>query len=170
VAGVDLRTQGSKNLGATNTLRVLGWRYAVPVGLFDIAKGFAPALAARHTFGETWMTAAVGAAAILGHVFSVFARFRGGKGVATATGVGLALAPAATAAAAGVWIAVLLATGWVSLASILGGATVPLWAALFQSPASIAVKLGAAIAVFLAFTHRANLRRLLDGTESRFGR
>ncbi|MDH5197007.1 MAG: glycerol-3-phosphate acyltransferase, partial [Gemmatimonadota bacterium] len=81
-AGVDLRAVGSGNLGATNLYRTLGWKYAVPAGLFDVAKGAAPTLLLPARVGpETWLPLVVGAAAIVGHVFSVFVRFRGGKGV-----------------------------------------------------------------------------------------
>lgn len=172
-AGVDLREHGSKNLGATNLYRLLGWRAAVPVGLFDVAKGAVPvALAARIVFAGSgaWWALGVGLAAVLGHVFSPFVRFRGGKGVATAAGVFLVLAPGAVAGAALVWALVVFATGYVSLGSIVGAVSFPvlLWA--FHPSQTGALGLAIAVCLFIVFTHRANIRRLLAGTEARFGR
>jgi len=100
-AGVDLREVGSKNLGATNLYRLLGWKAAVPVAAFDVAKGAAPVLVYLALTREpSWWSLVVGAAAVLGHVFSPFVRFRGGKGVATAAGVFLAYMPGAIGATA----------------------------------------------------------------------
>ncbi len=169
-AGIDLRTRGSKNLGATNVYRVLGWKYAVPVGTFDIAKGAVPVLLLGPLAGDdAWMPLAAGVSAIFGHVFSAFARFRGGKGVATAAGVVLSLAPLAMAVSAVVWLAALKLSGFVSLSSILGAITFPVAAWLLQAdPYTIWV--GIALSGFILYTHRTNVHRLMDGTESRFGR
>ena len=169
-AGIDLRTRGSKNLGATNVYRVLGWRYAVPVGAFDIAKGAVPVLLLAPLAGDNaWIPLAAGFSAILGHVFSVFVRFQGGKGVATATGVVLGLAPLAVAASAIVWLAALKLSGFVSLSSILGAVTFPV-AAWFLQADPYTIWVGIALSGFIIYTHRANIHRLMDGTESRFGR
>ena len=170
IAGMDLRQHGSKNLGATNVYRVLGWKYAIPVGLVDIAKGALPVmLAAATSFREEWLPLLVGVAAVAGHVFSMFLRFKGGKGVATAAGVVLALAPAPLGVSALVWVMVLAATGFVSLASMLGAVTFPI-AIRLLSPTSVYVFwAGVVLAVFILFTHRANIGRLLAGTENRFG-
>ncbi|MEO8226503.1 MAG: glycerol-3-phosphate 1-O-acyltransferase PlsY [Gemmatimonadota bacterium] len=169
--GIDLREHGSKNLGATNLYRTLGWKFAVPVGLFDIAKGaipvlvFAPAVSASRLFAL-----ACGGAAVLGHVFSVFVRFRGGKGVATAAGVVAGLAPVAVGIAALVWIAVVFGTGYVSLGSISAAAVLPI-AVLLVRPGDWQLFAGvAAIAAAVVYLHRANIRRLAAGTENRFGR
>jgi acyl phosphate:glycerol-3-phosphate acyltransferase len=103
--GIDLRDHGSRNLGATNLYRVLGWRFAVPVGLLDAAKGAIPVLVFAPRISPSQLVALLcGVVAIVGHVFSVFVRFRGGKGVATAAGVMLALTPAALGVAALVWV------------------------------------------------------------------
>ena len=171
LAGIDLREQGSKNLGATNVYRVLGWKYAIPVGLIDIAKGAIPvALASGGAAARMWLPLVVGCAAIVGHVFSLFLRFRGGKGVATAAGVVLALAPAALGVSAAVWVAVLAATGFVSLASMLGAVVFPVSVRVLY-PASVYVFwAGVGLAAFIVFTHRANIGRLFAGTENRFGR
>ncbi|HXV86360.1 MAG TPA: glycerol-3-phosphate acyltransferase, partial [Gemmatimonadales bacterium] len=123
---------------------------------------FAPAAGS-----QPWAPAALGAAAVLGHAFSPFVGFRGGKGVATAAGVLMVLAPASLAVSAGVWAALLAATGFMSLASVLAAAALPVAIAL--SGPENAYTLGVAIlfAGFIAFTHRANLRRLVRGTEPR---
>jgi glycerol-3-phosphate acyltransferase PlsY len=112
----------------------------------------------------------VGVAAVLGHVFPVFMRFRGGKGVATAAGVVLGLAPVALGLSAAVWVSVLAATGYVSLASLLGALAFPVGVALLGPANPYTLGLGIALAVFIGYTHRANVQRLLAGTENRFGR
>ncbi len=171
LGGVDLRSQGSGNLGATNLYRVLGWRFAIPAGLFDVGKGALPTFVLPARVGpEAWLPLAVGAAAIVGHVFSVFVRFRGGKGVATAAGVVLALAPIPLLASAVVWGAVLKATGYVSLASMLGAVAFPFAALALGVANPYVVPVGLALAAFILYTHRANIRRLVAGTENRFGR
>jgi glycerol-3-phosphate acyltransferase PlsY len=171
--GVDLRREGSGNLGATNVYRAMGMRMAVPVGLVDIAKGWLPAWAFPMLDGSTvqgW-AAAYGAAAILGHTFSCWVRFRGGKGVATAAGAFLALSPLALLAALLVWVLAFAARGIVSLASI---------AAAIALPAAVMVQdaLGGArdpwvtgfallAGAFIVWAHRSNIGRLLRGEEKR---
>jgi len=170
-AGVDLRTVGSGNLGATNLYRALGWKYAVPAGLFDIAKGALPTVLLPRWLGpDDWIPLAVGAAAIVGHVFSIFVGFRGGKGVATAAGVVLGLAPLPLLISFAIWAVVVKLTGFVSLGSILGAIAFPIDAWLLGSSNPYVVPVGAALATFIVFTHRSNIRRLLAGTENRFGR
>ena len=170
--GIDLREHGSKNLGATNVYRSLGWRYAIPVGLVDIAKGLVPVLVFAPRVSDAQLFAlACGAAAILGHVFSVFVRFRGGKGVATAAGVMLGLAPLALGVALAIWLVVLKLSGYVSLASIAAAAGFPLAVYLLERPDQPAILwLDGLVAAAIIWLHRANVRRLLNGTESRFGR
>jgi acyl phosphate:glycerol-3-phosphate acyltransferase len=170
--GIDLREHGSKNLGATNVYRTLGWRYAVPVGLFDIAKGAVPVLFLAPQASESQLFAlACGIAAILGHVFSVFVRFRGGKGVATAAGVMLGLTPLALGVALLAWLLVVALSGYVSLASIAAAAIFPVAVYLLERPDRPEILwLDALVAAAIIWLHRANIRRLLNGTESRFGR
>ena len=171
VRGIDLREHGSGNLGATNTFRVLGAKVAAPVMIFDVLKGWAPAaLFPLWDRSPLWTWAlAYGAAAILGHVFSLYMRFRGGKGVATAAGVFLALAPLAVGGALVVWLLVLALTRMVSAASI--SSALALLAALALSERRPAVlALGGAVALFVIYAHRANIRRILRGEEYRFGR
>jgi len=170
--GIDLREHGSRNLGATNLYRVLGWRYAIPVGLIDAAKGFVPVVLFAPRVSSSDLFALVcGLTAVVGHVFSVFVGFKGGKGVATAAGVMLGLAPLALALAAVVWVVLVFSTGYVSLGSIAAAAVFPLFVYLFDRPAEPGMLwLDAAVAAAIIWFHRANIRRLLQGTENRFGR
>jgi glycerol-3-phosphate acyltransferase PlsY len=171
-AGIDLRQQGSGNLGATNLYRVLGWKYALPAALVDIAKGFIPVVVFAPRESPSQLFALVcGVAAIVGHVFSVFVRFKGGKGVATAAGVMLGLAPLALAVTAAVWVLMVKLTGYVSLASISAAAVLPLAVYLLENSRTPALLwIAAAIAAGVIVLHRRNIERLLKGTESRFGR
>jgi glycerol-3-phosphate acyltransferase PlsY len=170
-AGIDLREHGSKNLGATNLYRVLGWKYAIPVGAFDVAKGAVPvAVFGAFAGGDAWVPVALGVAAVIGHVYPLFMKFRGGKGVATAAGAVLALAPAALGISALVWITVLVATGYVSLASMLGAIVFPIAVRLLDPGNAYTLGVGVLLAVFIIVTHRSNIKRLLAGEENRFGR
>ena len=170
IAGKDLRQHGSKNLGATNVYRVLGLKYAIPVAIVDVAKGVVPvAVIAPQVGREPWIAVILGAAAVLGHVFSVFLKFRGGKGVATASGVVLALAPTALAVSVVVWVVTVTLTGYVSAASVLGALVFPVavWFALPEDSYTLGASL--VLAAFIVFTHRTNIRRLALGVENRFG-
>jgi glycerol-3-phosphate acyltransferase PlsY len=169
--GIDLREHGSGNLGATNAYRVLGWPIAVPIFIVDIAKGWFPAFAFPRWDGVEGIhwALAYGAAAILGHVYSVYVGFKGGKGVATSAGVFLALAPVAVLIGLVVWAALVFATGYVSLASIAAALTVPIAIAL-RNGARPVLLLSIALAVFVVYAHRANIGRLRRGEEHRFGR
>ena len=169
--GIDLREHGSKNLGATNVFRILGWKYAIPVALFDIAKGAVPVLffagwagAAEHP----WLPVALGGAAVLGHMFSPYVSFKGGKGVATAAGMFLALAPVAVLLAIPVWAICLWLTGYVSLSSIIAVLSVPLWVSVLQPDSRYAFWASVALVAVIIFAHRRNIGRLLAGTENRF--
>ena len=179
--GVDVRLEGSGNAGATNAWRVLGWRIGIAVLLLDVAKGaVAAAVLPRIAASELPVSLAAasifcGLAAILGHVFPVYIGFRGGKGVATAAGVFFAVAPIPVSIAAGAFLLVILASGWVSLGSLVGAWTAPV-AALFLPPSHddlsypLLVGITALVAGFITVTHRANLRRLLRGQEPKFPR
>lgn len=171
VRGIDLRQHGSGNLGATNAFRVLGWRAATPIFIIDILKGFAPAFWFPQIDGNVSPLWALvyGTAAIIGHVFSVYVRFKGGKGVATGAGVFLALAPLAVLGGLVVWLALVLLTGYVSLASISAAALLPVFVALTGAPAAVLV-LSLLLAAFVVFAHRANIGRLMRGEEHRFRR
>jgi acyl phosphate:glycerol-3-phosphate acyltransferase len=171
VRGIDLREQGSRNLGATNVYRVLGWRYAIPVGIFDVAKGAIPV----WFFGPQipqWSLFPLlcGIVAVVGHVFSVFVGFKGGKGVATASGVVLGLAPWAFLVVMIVWAVLVRFTGYVSLGSVVSAAVFPLAAYLLHDSRGPVLFIEIALALFIIWKHRTNLQRLAAGTENRFGR
>jgi glycerol-3-phosphate acyltransferase PlsY len=170
--GIDLREHGSRNLGATNLYRTLGWRYAIPVGLFDIAKGAVPVLLFAPRVSDSQLFAlGCGLAAVVGHVFSVFVGWRGGKGVATAAGVMLGLTPAALGVSLVVWLVLVYSTGYVSLGSIAAAAVFPLAVFLLEHPDRPEILwIDVALAAAIIWLHRANIRRLLKGTEHRFGR
>jgi glycerol-3-phosphate acyltransferase PlsY len=174
VYGVDLRTEGSRNLGGTNTFRVLGWKAALPVTLVDIGKGWLPVWYFPEiqpaTSPSTWALA-YGGAAVLGHVFSFWVRFKGGKGIATSAGVLLSLAPVAVTVCFGVWLGVISVTRIVSAASLSAAVTLPV--AVYLLPGregSTLVWFAGAISLFVVWSHRSNIGRLLRGGESSFRR
>ena len=173
VRGVDLRKHGSGNLGATNVARVLGTRIAAIVFIADLLKGFLPVYFlpryAETLRPELWALA-YGVAAILGHVKPIFLLGKGGgKGVATASGVFLALAFVPMLVAEVVWIAVFYFTRYVSLASLMGAAVLPIAILLVsRDPRSPVFISSVVIALFVFWTHRANIARLRRGEEHRF--
>jgi glycerol-3-phosphate acyltransferase PlsY len=172
VYGVDLRTKGSGNLGGTNAFRVLGWKAAVPVMAIDIGKGWLPAWyfpqIQSGTSPSAWALA-YGGAAVLGHVFSFWVQFKGGKGIATSTGVVLGLAPVAVAICLAVWIGVFSLTRIVSAASLSAVLTLPLVAYLRpERDGSGMLWFAAALTAFVVWAHRSNIGRLLRGEESSF--
>ncbi len=171
VYGVDLRTRGSGNLGGTNTFRVLGWKAAVPVTLMDIGKGWLPVWYFPQLQPEaspsTWALA-YGGAAVLGHVFSFWVGFKGGKGIATSGGVLLGLAPIAVAVCLGVWIGAVSVTRIVSVGSLSAALTLPLVVYLLPREGSAMVWFAGALSVFVVWSHRSNIKRLLRGKESSF--
>lgn len=171
--GVDLRKQGSGNLGATNVVRVLGPRIGAVVFIADLLKGFLPVFfLPRYTETlrpEVWALV-FGAATILGHVKPIFLLWRGGgKGVATASGVFLALAFVPMLVAELLWIIVFYFTRYVSLASLVGAATLPLAILIWtRNPGSAVFVASVVIAAFVFWTHRENIGRLRRGEEHRF--
>ena len=186
VYGVDLRTSGSGNLGGTNTLRVLGWRAALPVILVDIGKGWLPVWYFPQIQPEaspsTWALA-YGGAAVLGHVFSFWVGFKGGKGIATSAGVLLGLAPVAVAICLGVWLGIVTLTRIVSVASLSAAVTLPVVVYLLPQREGTAggmaegtaegtamLWFAGALAVFVVWSHRSNIGRLLKGEEASFRR
>ena len=169
--GIDLRQHGSGNLGATNLYRTLGARFAIPVGLFDMAKGAVPVmLIAPMASSSKYVAILCGIMAVVGHVFSVFVRFRGGKGVATASGVMLGLTPWAVMVSLAVWVIVARASGYVSLGRMAGEIVLPLAAWLLHPSQRDIIWIQILVALAIIWLHRANIRRLLAGTENRFGR
>ncbi len=169
--GIDLREHGSGNLGASNVWRTLGPKVAIPVGILDAAKGAIPVLFVAPVASDARLFAlACGIMAVLGHVYSVFVGFKGGKGVATASGVMLALTPLAVLAAMVVWLVLIRATGFSSVASMVSAAILPLAAWVLHPADRDLVWVQALVALGIIWLHRANIRRLLAGTESRFGK
>ncbi|MFQ5537507.1 MAG: glycerol-3-phosphate 1-O-acyltransferase PlsY [Gemmatimonadota bacterium] len=170
--GMDLREHGSGNLGATNTFRILGLKWAIPVMAVDIAKGFIPVwFFPRITGAALSWTLAFGVMAILGHMFSLWVGFKGGKGVATSTGVFLALAPWAVLGGFVIWAAVTFTTRYVSLGSMAAAVSlVPLVWLTPHSGGDAVVGFTAFMAALIVWAHRSNIRRLLRGEENRFGK
>lgn len=167
-AGIDVRVAGSGNVGAANVLRTTGTSRGVAVMALDITKGAATVWAAYAAAGTLDAMAAAGAAAIVGHIYPVWLRFHGGKGVAVAAGVFTVLAPLAAAAAAAVFLAIVSATRLVSLGSVAATLTLPSVALLTGAPPQVvAAAIGAG--ALILFRHRSNVRRLLRGAERRMG-
>jgi glycerol-3-phosphate acyltransferase PlsY len=173
--GVDVREYGSKNAGATNTMRVLGVRIGIPVLLIDVFKGFAAVkLALLSTTFEAGTNAfvsfqlALGAAAVIGHVFPIFASFRGGKGVATIVGILLALHWQATFVAIVVFLITLFVSKYVSLSSLMMGLSFPVSVIFIFKTDSISLKIfSIAVCILLFTTHRKNISRLWYGNENK---
>ena len=164
--GVDIRTLGSGNPGATNVWRALGFKFGIAVALLDIVKGAAAALLGLWLGGDL-VGVLAGVAAMIGHWRPLFLGFaRGGKIVATTGGVALAIAPLAALSAAAVWMIVFFLTRYASVASIVAAVSLPLWALLYGASWPVVVfTAGAALAILVL--HRANIRRLLAGEEHR---
>jgi glycerol-3-phosphate acyltransferase PlsY len=180
VAGIDIREHGSGNAGGTNVLRVVGWKAALVVAVVDVGKGslaaLLPSMIARGVpFSAPAAATACGLAAVIGHVYPVFASFRGGKGVGTSAGAMIVVQPLAAACCAPVFAAVLLFSRMVSLSSMSAALALPLAVWLTRGSSWIseepfAFGALAALALFILFTHRANLARILRGSESRIGK
>jgi len=178
IKGLDIREHGSRNVGATNVFRVVGKGPGVAVYLLDALKGFLPVLISKLVWPsisipDQWFYIAVGLAAILGHVFTPYLKFKGGKGVAAASGVLLALEPIATLIALASFTIVLLTSGYVSLGSIIASLIFPLSAAVNrigqnQNPLVPIVALGWLVTILIMLTHKKNIIRLLNGTENKF--
>lgn len=167
-AGVDIRDHGSGNIGFTNMLRVLGPLPGLLVLIGDVAKGAAGAYLGRTLTGSDLAALLAAVASVAGHNWSIFLRFRGGRGVNTTAGAFGYLAPQPILAAFTVWALVVILTRYVSLASIIAALTAPIFMWVFGYPYPyVAFMLLAA--VFIVFRHRANIKRLLQGTESKIG-
>ena len=172
---VDVRQEGSGNAGATNTIRVLGWRAGVPVLILDVLKGWM-AVSIINWVPDTWMDTGytdfyrivLAIAAVTGHIFPVFAGFRGGKGVATLLGVGIALYGFVVLFPVGYFATFLLFTGYVSLSSILASVMFPVSVYYFSDLTTPYLVLAILVAVFVPLTHWKNIRRLIKGQENKF--
>lgn len=187
VKGIDIRQHGSGNAGGTNVIRVLGWKAGVFVILMDMAKGlFATLVVARLMDGPIPFTNATpfddftvvqiiaGCAAILGHIWTLFAGFRGGKGIATAGGMLIGVAPVDVAVAVAVFAIVFLVTNYVSLGSVSAAVAFPLTMFFRENVFMVNIEgyhtlifFSIGISLLILFTHRSNIIRLLRGTETR---
>jgi glycerol-3-phosphate acyltransferase PlsY len=171
----DVRDHGSGNAGATNVIRVLGWKTGVPVLLIDVLKGWVgtmlPVFLNMAGEGSAMLTnyqIIAGLATVVGHIYPVFAGFRGGKGVATIFGVLLAIHPLVTISCFGVFLCVFLVSGYVSLGSMTAGISFPVFLFFFFDTPSVYLKIFSVIvAAALLYTHRKNIKRLLKGEESK---
>jgi glycerol-3-phosphate acyltransferase PlsY len=178
--GIDIRKYGSGNAGGTNTLRVLGWKAALIVASVDIFKGFASAfwisrINLFHTSFNSpeFLPVLAGAAAVIGHCYPIFAGFRGGKGIAASAGMIVALSPAVLLIILTVFVSVLILTGYVSLSSLAAATALPVTLFIFRFVLLKGVSapflvFGVAGCAFIYFTHRANIKRLIEGRENRF--
>jgi len=176
--GIDIRQHGSGNAGATNVFRVLGWKAGVLVLLIDMAKGLVATLwiykiATGGFIGDPEMVKILaGLSAVFGHIWTVFAGFKGGKGVGTGAGMIIGLVPGAVLVAVVVFVLVVAITRWVSLGSILASLTIPIFLIIKRFVLTLPVSntlliFGLLIPALIIFTHRSNIKRLLNGTENK---
>jgi len=165
--GIDVRQEGSGNIGATNLYRTVGRKVGILTLIGDCLKGLLPVMAVKYSTLPGDYAAWIGLAAFCGHVFSVFLKFKGGKGVATALGVFLALAPLALAIAVIVFAALMLGWRYVSLGSICAAAVMPAAVALLGGDRTV-VLVSLLISLIVIIRHHENIRRLIAGTENRF--
>ena len=173
--GIDIRDYGSGNMGATNTFRVLGSRYGTMVMVIDILKGMAAVMLynllpfyLNHDLERTNLMLGLGLAAVAGHIFPVFAGFRGGKGVATLLGMVLAIQPVIAISCIGIFAVVLYLTRYVSLSSILAAIALPICVLWIWNENEVLYRVFALIvAILVVLTHQKNIGRILRGVESR---
>ena len=173
--GIDIRDYGSGNMGATNTFRVLGSRYGTMVMAIDILKGMAAVMLynflpfyLNHDLERTNLMLGLGLAAVLGHIFPVFAGFKGGKGVATLLGMVLAIQPVVAISCIGIFALVLFLTRYVSLSSILAAISLPICVLWIWNENEVLYRVFALIVALLVIvTHQKNIGRILRGVESR---
>jgi glycerol-3-phosphate acyltransferase PlsY len=169
MTGEDVRRKGSGNVGGTNALRTAGWKAGVAVTLIDIAKGALPVwLMTRFNPESVWVAAAM-LAAVLGHCYPVWLKFRGGKGVATGLGAFLVIAPLSALAVLPLWFIVLAISRLVALASMVASASFPLVLKLIDSPDVVTLVAVSAAAVLIIFRHSSNIRNMLSGEEVKVG-
>ena len=164
---VDLRQHGSGNIGATNVSRTLGKTAGILTLIGDCGKGYLAVWIAEQLLEAQWAVAVAGLMAFLGHVFSVFLKFKGGKGVATGLGVFLYLMPWAGLSSIGVFAVSLAFTRYVSASSILAAVSIPWLGYYFNAPAP-SLYVATAAGIITAIRHRKNIQRLVDGTENKF--
>ena len=169
VTGKDIREQGSGNTGATNAYRLMGLGFGLLVALLDIAKGVAGVKIAQMVLGQSSSELIIllaGVMAIVGHNLSIFLKFDGGRGVATSVGVLGSLAPVEVLIVGAIWFTIILLTRYVSLASITGAVILPILMFVFGKPDFIII-FGVLISAFVIYSHKDNIKRLLNGNENR---
>jgi glycerol-3-phosphate acyltransferase PlsY len=164
----DIRLFGSQSTGATNVLRLKGWKYAAPVVVFDVLKAGVPVWLALRLFDDRRVALAAAFMAVLGHCFPVFIRFRGGKGVSTAMGSYAVLAPLLFSLSLVVFVGVIAWTRYVSLGSLLAALSFPALALFVQGDGELAL-LGLAVFLLICLRHAGNIRRLCRSEERKFG-
>ncbi|CAN5482960.1 glycerol-3-phosphate 1-O-acyltransferase PlsY [soil metagenome] len=181
LAGIDVREHGSKNIGTTNVWRVLGWKLGLTTFLIDVVKSFLIVYFSKHLAayanakfgaqdqGIPYLPIFAGAAVLIGNMFNVFLGWKGGKGIATSMGVFLALCPISILISFGVFLLLLKTTGYVSIGSIVAAAILPFttWYFYGFGPLPVIIFI---MAVIVIWKHRANIRRLMDGTELKAGK
>ncbi len=188
--GFDIRTKGSGNMGSTNVFRVMGWKWGLTVQILDILKGFVAVGLVAYFFDTqmpfenrtpfedaTVVKFIAGLCAVVGHIWSVFANFKGGKGINTSVGLLIAMAPVEVAVAAGIFLLLLFASGYVSLGSIVAAMAVPSTMAFRYNILGVEIEgyhfmvhAFIILALLVIFAHRGNIKRLLAGTENRFSK
>ena len=164
---VDLRQHGSGNIGATNAARTLGKTAGILTLLGDCGKGYLAVWIAGQLLETQWAVAVAGLTAFLGHVFSIFLKFKGGKGVATGLGIFLYLIPWAGLSSIGVFAVTLVFTRYVSVSSIVAATSIP-WLGIYFQASGPYISVAAAAALITAVRHHENIQRLIDGTEAKF--
>jgi len=179
--GVDIRKLGSGNAGGTNALRTQGFAFALGVMLIDVGKGAIaaglvpgiglPIVGMSPEISREWLTLCCAAAAVIGHVWPMWHQFRGGKGAATLVGTLAVLAPTILLPVIGIWVVVLVLTGYVGLSTILAGVASPVLVTVMRLPEAQPVFIYCAVmALYLVFSHRSNVSRMLRGEETQFRR
>lgn len=179
--GVDIRSLGSGNAGGTNALRTQGKLFALGVVLIDVGKGFLasawlpglelPGVGIDNSVSREWLSVACAASVILGHVYPLWYGFRGGKGAATLVGTLLGIQPSLLVPVLAVWLIVVLITGYVGLATICASVALPVYVLVAYSPLPPGLTTFSVLAaVFVIFTHRSNIARMLQGNEHRMRR
>jgi len=164
---INLREHGSGNIGATNVSRVLGKKAGLITLAGDLSKGLAAVTLTSYLVNSPWLIAVSGLMVFIGHVYPVFLKFKGGKGVATGLGVFLFLMPLATFTVMAVFAVTLWASGYVSLSSVLASLFLPLFGIFYQYPPEFMMA-SVIVALIVLYRHHENMQRILDGNESRF--
>lgn len=188
--GFDIRSKGSGNMGSTNAFRILGWRWGLFVQIIDILKGIVAVTVVTHLFDGilpftnrtpfediTVVRVIAGLSSVLGHVFTIFAGFKGGKGMNTATGMLIAVAPIEVSVAIVLFLLAVAFSGYISLGSVIAAIAVPTTMIVrynifgIEIPGYLTLVYFCAVVSFIViYAHRSNIRRLIDGTESRFSK